>query len=217
MSSTHNNKPMALSVDARHSSLWPHRRGSTPVPRNGQLFCLTANNCLLLDEPSNHLDVEYISAMAEALSNWGNEDGAVVVVSHDRAFCQEIGFTHIGTVQNGSFTLEERTLREDNWNMFDSETMDNANEKVSTSSKPQVDRRLQKLAFNAPKRIAKLEELIEETECKVATLEEEMMANGSNMGKLKELMQKKDELDQKLASYMQEWEESEELLVTVAQ
>ena len=51
------------------------------------MFCLTANNCILLDEPSNHLDVECISALAEALSGWGKEDGAVVVVSHNRAFC----------------------------------------------------------------------------------------------------------------------------------
>jgi hypothetical protein len=90
-------------------------------------------------------------------------------------------------------------------------------EKVSTSSQPQVDRRLQKLAYNAPKRIAQLEELIQGIECKVATLEEEMIAHGSNMEKLMELTEKKDELDQKLASYMQEWEELEELLVTVAQ
>ena len=186
------------------------------------MFCLTANNCILLDEPSNHLDVECISALAEALSGWGKEDGAVVVVSHDRAFCRMIGFTHIGTVQNGSLTVEERALREGNWNMFDSKTTtssvdNNAREKVSTSSQPQVDRRLQKLAYNAPKRIAQLEELIQGIECKVATLEEEMIAHGSNMEKLMELTEKKDELDQKLASYMQEWEELEELLVTVAQ
>jgi ATPase subunit of ABC transporter with duplicated ATPase domains len=186
------------------------------------MFCLTANNCILLDEPSNHLDVECISALAEALSGWGKEDGAVVVVSHDRAFCRMIGFTHIGTVQNGSLTVEERALREGDWNMFDSETTtssvdNNAREKVSTSSQPQVDRRLQKLAYNAPKRIAQLEELIQGIECKVATLEEEMIAHGSNMEKLMELTEKKDELDQKLASYMQEWEELEELLVTVAQ
>jgi hypothetical protein len=133
-----------------------------------------------------------------------------------------IGFTHIGTVQNGSLTVEERALREGDWNMFDSETTtssvdNNAREKVSTSSQPQVDRRLQKLAYNAPKRIAQLEELIQGIECKVATLEEEMIAHGSNMEKLMELTEKKDELDQKLASYMQEWEELEELLVTVAQ
>jgi ATPase subunit of ABC transporter with duplicated ATPase domains len=184
------------------------------------MFCLTANNCILLDEPSNHLDVECSSALSEALSDWGKEDGAVVVVSHDKAFCQEIGFTHIGTVQDGTLRVQERALRDGDWNMFDSETTDHdaSEEEESTSSKPQVDRRrLQKLAYNAPKRIANLEELIEETESKMASIEEEMIANGSNMEKLMELTGKKDELDQKLASYMQEWEELEELLVTVAQ
>ena len=74
------------------------------------MFALKASNLLLLDEPSNHLDIECIEALGESLSNWGGKDGSVVVVSHDRAFCESVGFTHVGTVKDGTVVIEERGL-----------------------------------------------------------------------------------------------------------
>jgi ATPase subunit of ABC transporter with duplicated ATPase domains len=43
---------------------------------------------LILDEPSNHLDLESIEAVEAALRGY---DGALLVVSHDRAFLEAIG------------------------------------------------------------------------------------------------------------------------------
>ena len=45
------------------------------------MFALKASNLLMLDEPSNHLDVGCIQGLANALSGWGGKDGAVVVIS----------------------------------------------------------------------------------------------------------------------------------------
>jgi ATP-binding cassette, subfamily F, member 3 len=83
------------------------------------MFALKASNLLMLDEPSNHLDVGCIEALAKALSQWGGKDGAIVVISHDRSFCEEVGFTHIGTVMNGSLVVEQRGLTDKDWEMYE--------------------------------------------------------------------------------------------------
>jgi ATPase subunit of ABC transporter with duplicated ATPase domains len=44
---------------------------------------------LLLDEPSNHLDLEALEVLESALEGW---NGALVVASHDQAFRQKIRF-----------------------------------------------------------------------------------------------------------------------------
>mmetsp|Transcript_9761 Transcript_9761/g.24312 ORF Transcript_9761/g.24312 Transcript_9761/m.24312 type:complete len:635 (-) Transcript_9761:174-2078(-) len=83
------------------------------------MFALKASNLLMLDEPSNHLDVGCISGLAKALSAWGGKDGALVVISHDRKFCEKVGFTHVGTVMDGKLVLEQRSLRDSDWDQYD--------------------------------------------------------------------------------------------------
>jgi len=65
------------------------------------------------------LDVGCIDALANALGCWGGKDGAICVISHDRKFCEAVGFTHIGTVMNGKLILEQRTLRESDWEVYE--------------------------------------------------------------------------------------------------
>jgi ATP-binding cassette, subfamily F, member 3 len=71
--------------------------------------------------PSNvqHLDVGCISGLAKALCAWGGKDGAIVVISHDREFCEKVGFTHVGTVMDGKLVLEQRSLSDSDWEQYD--------------------------------------------------------------------------------------------------
>eukprot|EP00667_Euglena_gracilis_P003096 EG_transcript_3104 len=75
-------------------------------------FALVPHNLLLLDEPSNHLDVETVASLVDAIREF---KGGVVVVSHDRAFCESLGCTHVVTVEDGQCRQEKRGLRDSDW------------------------------------------------------------------------------------------------------
>lgn len=137
------------------------------------------------------------------------------MISHDRAFCEKVGFTHVATVADGKFILEQRGMRDSDWlvvsTTLDAKDSGDENE-AATKPKAQVDPELRKKLFNAPKRITKLEGMIEKNEEKIATIEEEMLHNGSDVGKLVDLTEKKDKLEGEVMEYMEEWEELEALL-----
>jgi len=190
------------------------------------MFALKASNLLLLDEPSNHLDVECIEALGDSLSSWGGKDGAVVVVSHDRAFCESVGFTHVGTVKDGGLIIEERGLQDRDWERYDISSASlpegivatggsgggEASVKQLTAEEKAELERKRKLAFNAPKRIKKIEALIEKAEEKVMEYEKEMIKVGNDVGKLMELTEKKTKEEKSIAKLMEEWEELEEVM-----
>ena len=155
-----------------------------------------------------------VEALSDALCEWGVEDAGVVVISHDRVFCEKVGFTHVATVADGKFKLEQRSMRNDDW-MVVSTTLDakgSDEDSETTTTNVDVDPALRKKLFNAPKRITKLESLIENAEEKIASIEAEMLANGSDVGKLVDLTAKKEALEEEVMQYMEEWEELEGLL-----
>ena len=58
-------------------------------------------DCLLLDEPINHLDLPTIEMLDRALEQY---QGAVVVVSHDRYFLEKFGAQRLLVVKDGTIT-----------------------------------------------------------------------------------------------------------------
>ena len=57
-----------------------------------------------------------MEALSESLSDWGEDDGAIVVISHDKSFCDKVGFTHVATVTSeGTLKLEQRGTRDSDW------------------------------------------------------------------------------------------------------
>ncbi|MFI3311177.1 ATP-binding cassette domain-containing protein [Ewingella allii] len=55
------------------------------------IYASSPADCLLLDEPSNHLDLPSLAALEALLNQY---QGTLLVVSHDEAFLAQIGLTH---------------------------------------------------------------------------------------------------------------------------
>ena len=59
------------------------------------MFVLVPHNLLILDEPSNHLDVATVEVLTKALQNY---KGSIIVVTHNRNFCELLAPTHVAKV-----------------------------------------------------------------------------------------------------------------------
>jgi ABC-type Mn2+/Zn2+ transport system ATPase subunit len=192
------------------------------------MFALKPSNLYLLDEVSNHLDIECVEALSESLSNWGDNIGSLVVISHDRVFCEQVGFTHVLTIQNnGTLLLEQRNTNDKDWDSSTTTTqrlltdhqknVDGNGGSTNNSSPPEkeIDPRKRKMAYNAPKRISKIENLVEELEEKIAKIDEQMLAIGNDVGRLVDLSKEKQSLEKKIEQLMEEWDELESILAIV--
>jgi ATPase subunit of ABC transporter with duplicated ATPase domains len=160
-----------------------------------------------------------VEALSESLSEWGEEEGAIVVISHDKNFCDKVGFTHVATVKDGSLVVEQRTPTDADWDSSD-RTLQRSSEEEElpqeTKESKEIDSKLRKQAYNAPKRISKIEALVDQKEEKIATLEAEMLDIGNDVGKLVDLTKKKEKLEQEVMKLMEEFEELEKVLLQVA-
>ncbi len=72
---------------------------------------LSPANVLVLDEPTNHLDIVSKNVLAEALRQY---TGSFVLVSHDRAFIDEVAES-VWYVENGGVKTYDGTYTETQW------------------------------------------------------------------------------------------------------
>ena len=189
-------------------------------------FVLIPHNLLLLDEPSNHLDVVTLDVLTDSLREFA---GSLVVISHDRGFLEKLEPTHVVTVRDGRVIVEERTLTEDDWDVpllsrvaepkfapVETTTCSVSSSSADTDSKQEheeaTDHETRKAKLNAPKTIKKLENNIAKWEEKLAELDNEMLQNGKDVGKLTDLQKEKDKINEKVEKLYAEMEIQLELL-----
>jgi ATPase subunit of ABC transporter with duplicated ATPase domains len=168
--------------------------------------------------------IRSVEALSEALSTWGDDDGSILVISHDKAFCEQVGFTHVLTLDGrGGVRLEQREVRASDWDSSGGlstvqaqvQAQSNGQEQTPAGEVVELDAKQRKLAFNAPKRIAKIEVLVAELEEKIAGIDEKMLSIGNDVGALVDLTKEKESLQAKVKSLMEEWDELEVLLSKV--
>jgi ATP-binding cassette subfamily F protein 3 len=104
---------------------------------------------LLLDEPSNHLDMESVQALITALKNF---DGSIVFVSHDEQFLHELA-TRLVVFEEDKITVKEfgyqEFLNQGGWleeqNLAPKKVKKTSEEKNNFLEKKELQKKLRKL------------------------------------------------------------------------
>ncbi|OOS01842.1 ABC transporter ATP-binding protein [Canicola haemoglobinophilus] len=213
--------------------LFPPKRAMTPVKalsggeRNRLLLAkllLKPNNLLILDEPTNDLDVETLELLEELLADY---QGTLLIVSHDRQFIDNTAtecymFEGKGVLNKyvgGFFDAKQQQA-----NYFAVKAEEQAKQKKvkeedksavvnSTVSKAEYKNRQVKLSYKEQRELEQLPQMLEELEEKITALQGEIgdvnffqQPHEYTSTKLQELA----DLEQELEAAFLRWEELEE-------
>jgi len=131
------------------------------------------NNLLILDEPTNDLDVETLDLLQELIDNY---EGTVLLVSHDRDFLDRVATTTIAMEGDG-----KATVYAGGWTDYQAQRMEvmaeNAIVAKKVKGKADVSAPTPKgagLTFTQENRLKELPDIIARFEAEIAKLEEFM-------------------------------------------
>ena len=183
-----------------------------------KLFIKPAN-VLVLDEPTNDLDVDTLELLEELLLNYS---GTVLIVSHDRAFINNLVTSCF--VFEGNGKISEYVGSYDDWlrqRPAVSAPKQKTNSKKSDSkkqvkpapaaTKTETKTETKKLSFNEQHELKKLPAEIEALESQLETLETQMADPNFFKQEHKKVAAVTDELKQLQATLSQKYERWEEL------
>ena len=183
---------------------------------------MEAPNVLILDEPTNDLDIETMTILEDYLDSF---DGIVITVSHDRYFLDRVVRRIFSFEGNGLIEQYEGGYTDYINKKKDKEqlTLKNA-DKVKSKSENKAEKesyktrnKKLKFSYNEQREYETIEDDIAQLEEKLGELEEEMNRNATNSVKLKEIMEEKEETENLLMEKMDRWEYLEELAKKIQQ
>ncbi len=169
---------------------------------------MTAPNVLILDEPTNDLDIRTLTILEDYLDGF---DGIVITVSHDRYFLDRVVRRMFAFEENGKirqyeggfsdYQVASAARAEENGTPVKAEEAEAPKEKTE---KPRT--RKLKFTYNEEKEYAVIDEEIEALEEKVKELDLEIVRNATDYPKLSALTKEKEETEEKLMEKMERWE-----------
>ncbi|MFR7644635.1 ABC-F family ATP-binding cassette domain-containing protein [Eubacterium sp.] len=180
---------------------------------------MEAPNVLILDEPTNDLDIETMTILEDYLDSF---DGIVITVSHDRYFLDRVVRRIFSFEGNGVIKQYEGGYT-DYYNKKQEE-VEHTKEQEKPASKGRQEKTVYKsknkklkFSYNEQREYDTIEDDIGKLEKKLEKLDIDMNKNATNSVKLKELMDEKEETEALLMEKMDRWEYLEDLAKKIQQ
>ena len=166
---------------------------------------MEAPNVLILDEPTNDLDIQTLTILEDYLDTFA---GIVITVSHDRYFLDRIvnrifAFEeggHLKQYEGGYTDYLEKVKPIAKQEKSKPEKKENSGKKFQKEHQKKL-----KFTYKEQKEFETIDDDIAKLEEKIEQLDEEIMENATNSGKLAELTQQKEETEEALNEKMDRW------------
>ncbi len=174
---------------------------------------MEAPNVLVLDEPTNDLDIETLAVLEDYLEQF---PGVVIAVSHDRYFLDKL-MNHVfvlagnGEVRHytGGYAdyradvASERQQRLAAQQRLDSQPLPNSSPKKTSGGRSHQEKL--KFSFKEQREYEEIDGVIAGLEEKIAQTEALIAQNASDYAALQELTSEKEELEAQLTAKMERW------------
>ena len=175
-------------------------------------------NVLILDEPTNDLDIATLRVLEDFLDEFA---GIVITVSHDRYFLDRT-VDRIAAFENGNIVVYEGDYTEyqEKSGRIEADSIDSVDSgsglHIKKSNEKKKEGREQwlasknkekklKFSYKEQKEFETIDEDIEKLEEKIAELEEQISKCATDFVKLNELMQEKEKTEDELSDKMERW------------
>lgn len=165
---------------------------------------MEAPNILILDEPTNDLDIQTLTILEDYLESYA---GAVIVVSHDRYFLDKV-VDHIFAYEGNGSIRQYNGGYTDYYTLHKEEEKKEKQEKASVqstrASRTTLPPKL-KFTFKEQKEFETIDEDIAALEEKIEQADKDMKKASADFVRLQELMDEKAQLEEQLAEKMERW------------